>query len=213
MIVRSVFSHLAAADVPQEDDFTRGQISAFGRMADALSGRIGYRPMRHVANSAALERFQESKFDMCRLGIGLYGISALDKNPLRPVSRLTTRIVQVKELDDSQTVGYGRAGKLSRQTLLATIPVGYADGLDRHLGQGAWAVEIAGKKAPVVGRICMDSCMVDVTGLDAAEGDEVIGFGGGEGHSLEAMARLLGTLPYAVMTSVSERVKRIYLIG
>ena len=159
-----------------------------------------------------MERFPQARFDMCRLGIGLYGVSCTQESgALRPVSRLLTRIVQVKELAQSETVGYGRNGRLDRDSRLATIPIGYADGLDRRLGCGNWSVLVNGMPAPIVGRICMDSCMVDVTGMNVAEGDEVTVFGSVPGNTVSDMAALLGTIPYEIMTSVSERVKRIYL--
>lgn len=211
VVARSVFSHLAAADMPQEDDFTRGQIDYFRAAVEALSEGIGYCPLRHILNTAGMERFPEARFDMCRLGIGLYGVGATEGTSLHPVSRLATRIVQVKELDDSETVGYGRSGRLSRRTRVATIPIGYADGLDRRLGNGLWSVLVGGAPAPIVGRICMDSCMVDITGLTACEGDEVIIFGSTPGNTVSDMAAVLDTIPYEIMTSVSERVKRIYL--
>lgn len=209
--VRSVFSHLAAADMPEEDDFTRGQIAYFRETVEMLAEGLGYMPLRHILNTAGMERFPEARFDMCRIGIGLYGISCTGQEGLRSVSRLRTRIVQVKELGPEETVGYGRSGHLSRVSQLATIPIGYADGLDRRLGCGAWSVLVGGRPAPIVGRICMDSCMVDVTGLDAAEGDEVTIFGDTAGNTVSDMADRLGTIPYEIMTSISGRVKRIYL--
>ena len=208
---RSVFSHLAAADMPEEDGFTRSQIDFFRRTVRALADGLGYRPLMHILNTAGMERFPEARFDMCRLGIGLYGVSCTEGEALRPVSRLLTRIVQVKELAQSETVGYGRSGKLARDSRLATIPIGYADGLDRRLGCGNWSVLVNGRPAPIVGRICMDSCMVDVTGMNVSEGDEVTVFGSTPGNTVSDMAVLLGTIPYEIMTSVSERVKRIYL--
>lgn len=211
VVVRSVFSHLAVADVPEEDDFTRGQIAVFSRCAEMLAVGIGYKPLMHLSNSAGMERFPEARFDMCRIGIGLYGVSAQGQGILRPVSRLATRIVQIKELDADQTIGYGRAGKLYRSSRIATIPIGYADGFDRRLGCGNWNVFVGGTPAPIIGRICMDSCMVDVTDVPVAEGDEVTVFGSAPGNTVEDMACLLGTIPYEIMTSVSERVKRIYL--
>ncbi len=209
---RSVFSHLAAADMPEEDTFTRSQIDYFERTVQALADGLGYRPLRHILNTAGMERFPQARFDMCRLGIGLYGVSCTQESgALRPVSRLLTRIVQVKELAQSETVGYGRNGRLDRDSRLATIPIGYADGLDRRLGCGNWSVLVNGMPAPIVGRICMDSCMVDVTGMNVAEGDEVTVFGSVPGNTVSDMAALLGTIPYEIMTAVSERVKRIYL--
>lgn len=211
VVVRSVFSHLAVADMPEEDDFTRTQIECFRRSAEALAEGIGYKPIMHLSNSAGMERFPEARFDLCRIGIGLYGVSSDRQGVLRAVSRLATRIVQIKELDASQTVGYGRAGRLIRPSRIATIPIGYADGFDRRLGCGNWNVLAGGVPAPIVGRICMDSCMVDVTDIPVAEGDEVTIFGGVSGNTVEDMACVLGTIPYEIMTSVSERVKRIYL--
>lgn len=208
--VRSIFSHLAAADAPTEDEFTRGQIRLFDELSRAVCDALPYEPLRHVANSAAIERFPEARFDMCRLGIGLYGIGS-GAGALQPVSRLTTRIVQIKELDPSQTVGYGRKGTLTQPSRIATVPIGYADGLDRHLSCGRWSMLIHGKQAPVVGRICMDSCMIDVTGIDAAEGDTVVIFSGEPGNTVEDMARVLDKIPYEVMTGISTRVKRIFI--
>ena len=129
---------------------------------------------------------------------------------VKPISRLTTRIVQIKELAEGESVGYGRAGVISAPTTIATIPIGYADGLDRRLGCGGWSVCIGGQMAPIVGRVCMDSCMVDVTNIPCHEGDEVVIFGG-EGGSVVDMAERLDTIPYEIMTSVSRRVKRIYV--
>ncbi len=210
VVVRSIFSHLAAADMPSEDDFTRGQIASFDRMSAAIMKELPYRPLRHIANSAAMERFSGSRFDMCRLGIGLYGVG-YTPGGVRSISRLTTRIVQVKELDAGDTVGYGRRGKITAPIRLATIPIGYADGLDRHLGEGRWKVITGGKAVPIVGSVCMDSCMIDITGTDAAEGDDVVVFGHEAGNTVVDMARLLDTIPYEIMTSISERVKRIYI--
>lgn len=211
VVMRSIFSHLAVADMPCEDNFTLHQISLFDDVSRQIMNALPHKPLRHIANSAAQERFPQATYDMCRLGIGLYGVSCVDQSALKPVSRMITRIVQVKELDSQQTVGYGREGRLTRTSRVATIPVGYADGLDRHLGNGRWEVMVEGRRAPIIGRICMDSCMIDVTGMEVAEGDEVTVFGGGAGNSVQDMADVLGTIPYEVMTSISERVKRIYI--
>ena len=170
--------------------------------------------IRHTANSAAIDRFPEAQFDMCRLGLGLYGFGWRHDETLRPVATLRTRIVQIKHLAAGEAVGYGRAGKLLRDSVTATIPVGYADGLDRHLGCGRWSVRVKGAAAPIVGRICMDSCMIDITGIEGVcEGDEVTIFSPEPGNDAEAMAEVLGTIPYEVLTSVSGRVKRIYVRG
>lgn len=210
--VASVFSHLNCADMPEEDAYTRAQIARYDRMSARLAAALPYPVIRHTANSAAIERFPEAQFDMCRLGLGLYGFGYRHNEMLRPVSALKTRIVQIKRLAAGETVGYGRAGKLTRESVTATLPVGYADGLDRHLGCGRWSVLVAGQPAPIVGRICMDSCMVDITDITGVEeGDEVAIFSPEPGNDPETMARVLGTIPYEVMTSVSGRVKRIYL--
>lgn len=210
--VASVFSHLNCADMPEEDAYTRAQIERFDRMSARVAACVPYPVIRHTANSAAIDRFPQAQFDMCRLGLGLYGFGFEHNDALRPVSTLRTRIVQIKQLAAGDTVGYGRAGKLLRPTTTATIPVGYADGLDRHLGCGRWSVLVAGKPAPIVGRVCMDSCMIDITDIaGVAEGDEVAIFSPVAGNDLETMARVLDTIPYEIMTSVSSRVKRIYL--
>ncbi len=210
--VATIFSHLNCADIPEEDTYTREQIARYDRMSRLIMDSLDYRVSRHVANSAAIERFPEAQFDMCRLGLGLYGFGFEHNEALRPVSALKTRIVQIKRLSVGETVGYGHSGKLDRPTVTATIPMGYADGLDRHLGCGRWSVLVAGLPAPIVGRICMDSCMIDITDIEGVqEGDEVTIFSAVRGNDLETMARVLGTIPYEIMTSVSARVKRIYL--
>ena len=210
--VASIFTHLSVADDPQQDDFTRGQIALFDRVSSAVVEALNYKVLRHAAASAAIVRFPEAHFDMCRLGLGMYGYGFEHNDNLEPVSTLRTRIVQIRELEAGETVGYGRAGVLTRKSRIATIPVGYADGLDRHLGCGRWSMVVAGKNAPTVGRICMDSCMIDITDIaDVKTGDEVTIFSAAAGNSAEDMARLLDTIPYEVLTSVSKRVKRIYI--
>ena len=149
---------------------------------------------------------------MCRLGLGLYGFGFEHNDELKPVSTLKSRIVQLKHLSAGEAVGYGRAGKLTRDSVTATVPMGYADGLDRHLGCGRWSMLVAGRPAPIVGRVCMDSCMIDITDIPGVgEGDEVTVFSAEPGNDLEPMARVLDTIPHEIMTSVSSRVKRIYL--
>jgi len=210
--VASIFSHLNCADEPSMDDYTRAQIARYDRMSGFLKERLPEPVIRHTANSAAIERFPEAQYDMCRLGLGLYGFGYRPNAELTPVSTLRTRIVQIKRhLQAGDAVGYGRAEVLGRETVTATIPMGYADGLDRHLGCGRWAVRVCGKPAPIVGRICMDSCMIDITDIpEAREGDEAVIFSPEPGHTAEDMARVLGTISYEVLTSVSGRVKRIY---
>ena len=148
---------------------------------------------------------------MCRLGLGMYGYGYEHYDNLEPVSTLRTRIVQIRTLQAGESGGYGRAGVLNRTSRIATIPIGYADGLDRHLGCGRWSMLVAGKAAPTVGRICMDSCMIDITDIEGVEvGDRVTIFGTQRGNTLEDMAEVLDTISYEIMTSISQRVKRIY---
>ncbi len=209
--VASIFSHLSSADVVEEDDFTRKQIAAFDYMSQQLTEWLDYKPLRHIANSAAIVRFKEAHFDMCRLGLGLYGFGFEHNDNLIPVATLSTRIVQIKTLAAGESIGYGRAARTEHETVTATIPVGYADGLDRHLGNGRWEVIVGGKRAPIIGRVCMDSAMIDITGIAGVEvGDTVTIFGPEAGNTLEDMARVLDTISYEIMTSISARVKRIY---
>lgn len=208
----TVFAHLACADDPSQDDFTRGQIALFDRMSRSLADALPYGVIRHTANSAAIERFPEAAFDMCRLGLGLYGYGYRHNDGLQPVSTLKTRIVQLRVRRAGESIGYGRSQTLLRDSVIATVPIGYADGLDRHLGGGRWSMLVAGRPAPTVGRICMDSCMIDVTGIaGVAEGDEAVVFSSAAGNTPEDMADVLGTIPYEILTSVSARVKRIYV--
>ena len=181
-------------------------------MSSAVAAHLPYPILRHAAASAAILRFPEAQYDMCRLGLGLYGFGYVHNDSLEMVSTLRTRIVQIHELDSGESVGYGRAQSLVRRSRIATIPVGYADGLDRHLGCGAWSMLVRGKAAPTVGRICMDSCMIDVTDIEGVgEGDDVVIFSPQRGNTPEDMARILDTICYEVLTSVSKRVKRIYI--
>ena len=210
--VVTVFSHLNCADMPGEEEYTRAQIARFDRMSAQLAAALPCPVLRHTANSAAIERFPEAQFDMCRLGLGLYGFGWEHNAALRPVATLRTRIVQIKRLPAGEAVGYGRAQVLQRDSVIATVPIGYADGLDRHLGCGRWAMRVNGRPAPIVGRVCMDSCMIDITDIPGVgEGDEAVIFSPEPGNDLETMARVLDTIPYEIMTSVSARVKRIYL--
>ncbi len=210
--VATIFSHLATADDVEQDDFTRAQIARYDEISSQLTAALPYRVIRHTAASAAMERFEEARFDMCRLGLGLYGFDYYRNEALTPVATLKARVVQIKRLDAPETVGYGRAGQLSRPTVTATVSIGYADGLNRRLGCGAWSMLVHGQPAPIVGRICMDCCMIDITNIDGVrEGDEVTVFSPAEGNRADDMAALLGTIPYEVMTSVSTRVKRIFI--
>lgn len=209
--IATIFSHLSCADMPEEDEFTLGQIERFDYMSAQLIEWLDYTPLRHIANSAAIVRFPYAAFEMCRLGLGLYGFGFEHNDALIPVATLSTRIVQIKSLAKGESVGYGRSARLERETITATIPVGYADGLDRHLGGGRWSVKINGKSAPIIGRVCMDSAMIDITDIEGVEvGDKVTIFGTERGNTLEDMAQVLDTITYEIMTSISSRVKRIY---
>lgn len=207
--VKSVYSHLAAADDPACDDFTLGQISLFSRNADLLSDAIGYRPMYHILNSAGIERFPQHQFDMVRLGIGIYGVSAIPGNDLSPVASFKCKVLQVKSLAPGDgTIGYGRHGRIAPEgTVIATIPVGYADGLDRHLSCGKGRFSINGRRVPTIGNICMDMTMLDVTGIDVKVGDTVTIFG--QDPTISELAGILGTIPYEILTSVPRRIERI----
>ena len=210
--VATIFTHLCVADDTTQDDFSRQQIATFDHISSAIMASLPYRPLRHAAASEAMLRFEEARFDMCRLGIGLYGFSVTAGDDLEPVSTLRTRIVQIRTLRDGDTVGYGRNGKIVGERRIATIPVGYADGLNRHLGNGAWEMVVGGKHAKTIGNICMDSCMIDITGIEGIEeGDEVKIFSAERGNTAEDMASVLDTIPYEVLTSVAKRVKRIYI--
>lgn len=210
--VASIFAHLACADMPEQDEYTRGQIELFDKLSTMIANSLPYKVLRHTANSAAIERFPEAAFDMCRLGLGLYGYGYCHNEELQVVSTLRSRVVQLRCRKAGESIGYARSQVLERDSLIATIPVGYADGLDRHLGSGAWSMLVAGKPAPIVGRVCMDSCMIDVTDIEGVqEGSEVLIFSANQGNTAEDMARVLGTIPYEIISTVASRVKRVYV--
>jgi len=203
----SVFSHLAASGDPAEDGFTREQIGRFDEMCSSLEKDLGSGFKKHILNSAGIGRFPEAQYDMVRLGIGLHGIG--DSGSLKVVSSYKTTISQIRTVAAGETVGYDRSGVCRVSSSIATIPVGYADGFHRSLGRGAGQVFVNGKPAPTIGEICMDMTMIDVTGLEAAEGDTVEIFG--KQQPVSELARQAGTIAYEILTSVPERVKRIYL--
>lgn len=208
--VSSLYSHLAASDDPQEDEFTLLQLRRFREYADSISREIGYKPMYHILNSAGIERFPEYQMDMVRLGIGVYGFSALPDVRLTPAGALRCKILQIKNLEMKDgTIGYGRQSVVSHpRTRIATIPLGYADGLDRRLGCGAASFSVNGHRAPTIGRICMDMCMIDVSDIpDVKEGDVVTIFG--DDPRCDELARIIGTIPYEIMTRINIRVRRI----
>lgn len=207
--VKSVYSHLAASDDPSCDEFTVSQAELFKKNADIISESIGYRPLYHLLNSAGIERFPRYQFDMVRLGIGIYGVSALPDVHLAPVASFKCKILQIKTLCPSDgTIGYGRHGKIAPEgTVIATIPVGYADGLDRHLSRGNASFMLNGHRVPTIGNICMDMSMLDITGVDAKVGDTVTIFG--DDPTITELAGILGTIPYEILTSVPRRIERI----
>ncbi|NDV69364.1 bifunctional UDP-N-acetylmuramoyl-tripeptide:D-alanyl-D-alanine ligase/alanine racemase [Dysgonomonas sp. 25] len=206
--VRSVFSHLAASESWQFDDFTTQQISTFKKISKELSDNLPYPVMHHILNSAGIERFPEEQMDMVRLGISLYGVSASGLDRLQNVCTLKTTILQIKHIPAGETVGYGRKGKIEKDSTIATIRIGYADGLSRRFGNGVGEVVVNGQKAPIVGNICMDLTMIDITGIEAKEGDSVVIFG--KEQPVTTLAEKIETIPYEILTAVSRRVKRIF---
>lgn len=208
--IRSIFTHLATADVPEEKDFVYAQLACFDSAYAEISEALNIRPLKHALNSAGMIHFPEHQYDMVRLGIGMYGISddAEVQKQLKTVATFKTVISQINEIERGESVSYGRKFKSERPTRVATIPVGYADGIRRSLGYGKGKVQVAGKWVPIIGTICMDMMMLDVTDVNCQEGDEVILFG--ESPSVTEVAQWLETIPYEVLTSISSRVKRIY---
>ena len=209
LYVVSTFSHLAASESWVFDDFTEKQIEIFEELSLQIENELKYSISRHILNSAGIERFPDKQFNMVRLGIGLYGVSASGVKGLRNVCTLKTTILQIKTLKENDTVGYGLKEKLDHDAQIATIRIGYADGLSRQFGNRKGRVLINGEFAPIVGDVCMDLCMVDVTNINAKEGDSVIVFG--EDLSVIDLAKSIGTIPYEILTSVSPRVKRVYI--
>lgn len=211
VIPRSVFSHLVGSDSTRFDAFTRRQIEMFEQATEELQSAFTHKILRHICNTAGIARYPGAQFDMVRLGVGLYGVDPFTNRMLHNVSTLKTTILQIRDVPQEETVGYSRKGRLDRDSRIAAIPIGYADGLNRHLGNGrAWCL-VNGQRAPYVGNICMDVCMIDVTDIDCKEGDKVIIFG--EGLPVTELAEILDTIPYEILTSVSTRVKRVYYQG
>ena len=205
--VASVFSHLAGSDEAQFDAFTHEQANYFNTCATQLQTALNYPIIKHICNTAGIERFPEYHFDMCRLGIGLYGLSFAHAT-LRNVCTLKTTILSIKTVPANATIGYGRHTTLSEPRQIAVIPIGYADGFDRRFSNYGGEVLVRGKRCPVVGNVCMDQAMIDVTGTDAQPGDYAIVFG--DQLPLQELADKLHTIPYEVLTSISRRVQRLY---
>ncbi|MDR2954911.1 MAG: bifunctional UDP-N-acetylmuramoyl-tripeptide:D-alanyl-D-alanine ligase/alanine racemase [Prevotella sp.] len=206
--IQSVFSHLAASESWNFDEFTTEQITTFKQIAGKIEENIHYPIWKHILNSAGIERFPQEQMDMVRLGISLYGVSASGLEGLRNVCTLKTTILQIKHIKAGETVGYGRRGHFDKDATIATIRIGYADGLSRQFGNGVGSVLVNGHEVPIVGNVCMDLTMIDVTGIEVKEGDSVIIFG--ENLSVKDLAKRIETIPYEILTSISSRVKHIY---
>ncbi len=208
--VQSVFSHLAASEDKAEEEFTRHQIDVFEKMSQSITSQAGHPVMMHILNSAGISLYPEAQFNMVRLGISLYGIASLDEEQprLESVAQLKSTISQIKNIKAGESVGYNRAFITEKELRLAIVPIGYADGLSRRLGKGKGHLLAGGKLVPLVGNICMDMCMLDITAIDVAEGDEVIIFG--PERPLQDLAREMETIPYEVLSGLSRRVKRVY---
>ncbi len=208
--VASVFTHLAASDAAEHDAFTKQQVAQFSKGYEKIVALLGYRPLRHVLNSAGIIGFPQFHLDMVRLGIGLYGIEPREglKQQIEPISQLKTNVSQIKKINKGESVGYNRSAIAEHEMQIATLAIGYADGFNRALSNGVGCVLINGKKARVVGNVCMDMTMVDVTDLEVKEGDEALVFG--EALPIQEMAAAMHTIPYEILTSINDRVKRIY---
>jgi len=209
--VESVFSHLVASEAPPHDEFSKKQIKRFEKAFKEIERTLGYKVIKHICNTAGIIRFPGAHYDMVRLGIGLYGIDSsvpASDQALQPVARLKTSVAQVKKIGAGDTISYGRSGSLLKDGKIATVRIGYADGYLRAFGNGVGKMLVKGTLVPTVGNITMDMCMLDVSGLDVSEGDEVIIFD--DKHRIEELAKQIGTIPYEILTNVSQRVKRVY---
>lgn len=210
IVVKSIFSHLAGSDNKDLNDFTLCQTQLFEEVSSKIISAFPYKILRHILNSAGISRFIDYQYDMVRLGIGVYGIAACeeDEGKLHTVVSLKTTIVQIKEYESGETIGYGRKGIINRKSRIGVIPMGYADGLKRELGNGRACFYVNGKAASIIGNICMDMCMIDLTDIDCKEGDHAVLFD--DAHSIEEIAKACNTIAYEILTSISQRVKRIY---
>lgn len=211
IIIESVFSQLSSSDDPDEDQYSLNQMKQFEKMAEKISASFKYKIDRHIANSNAIVRFPEAHYDMVRLGIGLLGFTEDEKAnaTLKNVAVLKTKIAQIHHLQPGETIGYGRMGKITKPSTIATIPIGYADGFNRQLGNGNWSLIVNGKSAPTIGNICMDITMVDVTDIECSEEDIALFFNTKE--SVLSLSKVLKTIPYEVFTTISPRVKRDFI--
>ena len=208
LIPRSVFSHFVGSDSDSFDGFSAEQFRLFCHGSELLCKAFPHKILRHIDNSAGIEHFPERQLDMCRLGLGLYGYDSRDNSMINNVTTLKTTILQIHDLKAGETVGYSRRGTLERDSRIAAIPIGYADGLNRRLGNRHCHCLVNGKEAEYVGNICMDVAMIDVTDIDCREGDQVIIFG--EELPVTVLSDAMETIPYEVLTGISNRVKRVY---
>lgn len=211
IIIESVFSQLTSSDNHEEDAFSFNQMKQFERMAGKISTSFNYKIDKHIANSNAIVRFPEAHYDMVRLGIGLLGFAEDEKanTVLKNVAVLKTKIAQIHQLQVGETIGYGRMGKVTKPSTIATIPIGYADGFNRQLGNGNWSLIVNGNPAPTIGNICMDITMIDVTDIECSEEDIALLFNTKE--SVLSLSNVLKTIPYEVFTTISPRVKRDFI--
>ena len=208
--VQSILSHLATSDDQQHLDFANGQIQLFEKLSSRIINELGINPIRHILNTSGISNFPNSQYNMVRLGIGLYGVSndPAEQKYLENVGTLKSVISQTRMIAAGESVGYGRKFIADRPTRVATIPIGYADGISRTWGNGLGFVSIKDKKAKILGSVCMDMLMVDITDIDCTEGDSVIIFG--DKPTVSYIAKKLNTIPYEVLTSISQRVKRVF---
>ena len=209
--VKSVFSHLAASEDLNEKAFTFNQIETFKNITENFTRRVGYKPMLHICNTSGVLNYPEAHLDMVRCGIGLYGFGNSDKENkyLKPIATLKTIISQIHTIEQGTSVGYNRAFKSDALLKTATLPIGHADGISRQYGNGKGFVAINGEKAPIIGNVCMDMIMVDITNIDCKEGDEVIVFG--KNHTANTFSATANTISYEIITAISQRVKRLIL--
>ena len=209
--VKSIFSHLAASEDTEEKEFTQNQLSSFKSISEELSTELGYNPMLHLCNTSGVINYPEAHFDMVRCGIGLYGFgnAATEDRNLKPIASLKTVISQIHLIEKDETVGYNRSYKAKGFEKIATLPIGHADGIGRHFGNERGYVTIAGKKAAIIGNVCMDMIMVNITGIECSEGDEVVIFDASTPAT--QLADSVGTISYEVITGISQRVKRRYI--
>jgi alanine racemase len=207
--VAGIFTHFSMADLPSEDDFTHNQAHIFEQTYRQLTMGLSHQPLKYACNSSAIVRFSEYQFDMVRLGIGLYGFDPSGIMNLAAVSVLKTRISQIKTVKKGAYIGYGTAGRADRETTIAIVPIGYADGYSRVFGKGRGFMGLHDHQAPTIGNICMDMTILDVTGISCIEGDTVVIFG--EKPTIEDLAEWAQTIPYEILTSISQRVSRIFI--